>query len=78
MALLAGLRSIRRPLVRSARFAVQGPLELLDPSPRPCTQPESYRDFSADASVKMTSRPLSDSGQVPGQIRLGAALHAGR
>lgn len=41
-------------------------------------KPGAYKDCTASASVEVTSRPLSPSGEVPGPIRLGAALYAGR
>jgi hypothetical protein len=39
--------------------------------------PGRYRDCSASASVRVTSRPVPGSGEVP-PIRLGAALYARR
>ena len=41
-------------------------------------KPRGFKDCSASASVRVTSRPLSPSGQLPAPIRLGAALYAGR
>jgi hypothetical protein len=35
-----------------------------------------FQDCTASASVRVTSRPLSPSGQTPGPTRLGAALYA--
>jgi hypothetical protein len=39
-------------------------------------KPRGREDCSASASVKVTSRPLSPSGELPAPIRLGAALYA--
>jgi hypothetical protein len=41
-------------------------------------KPRGFRDCSASASVRVTSRPLPASGQYPAPIRLGAALYARR
>ena len=35
-----------------------------------------FQDCTASASVRVTSRPLSPSGQTPGPTRLGSALYA--
>jgi hypothetical protein len=37
-----------------------------------------FRDCTASASVRVESRPLTDTGDLPPPIRLGAALYAGR
>jgi hypothetical protein len=37
-----------------------------------------FRLCTASASVRVRSRPLTPTGDVPGPIRLGAALYAGR
>ncbi len=36
----------------------------------------SFQDCTASATVRVTSRPLTPSGQTPGPTRLGAALYA--
>ncbi len=41
-------------------------------------KPRGYTECSASASVRVTSRPLPPSGELPAPIRLGAALYAGR
>ena len=41
-------------------------------------KPRGYTDCSASASVRVTSRPLTSSGQQPGPTRLGVALYARR
>jgi len=41
-------------------------------------KPPGFKNCSASASVKVTSRPLPASGQYPAAIRLGAAVYAGR
>lgn len=42
------------------------------------SKPRGFKDCSASASVRVTSRPLSPSGQLPAPIRLGAALYTRR
>jgi hypothetical protein len=39
-------------------------------------KPRGYKNCSGSASVNVTSRPLSPSGELPAPIRLGAALYA--